>query len=77
MNNTLIEFQSTIFSISKNQVISSTNYENHPNKDITQYISQSEYNYKTNYFFTGNNENIYQGVVDHVILNMMYQKEKK
>ena len=45
--------------------------------EITQYISQSEFNYKTNFVFTGINEDIYQDVIAHVIQNYDASKGKE
>ena len=46
-----------------------TVYQNQSHNKISQIISQSEFNYKTNLIISGNNEDIYEGVIDNILQN--------
>ena len=46
-----------------------TVYQNQSHNKISQLISQSESNYKTNLIISGNNEDIYEGVIDNILQN--------
>ena len=49
--------------------ISQTEFQSQSNKYSSPIIPQSEYNYKTNFIINGNNEEIYQGLIDNVLKN--------
>ena len=72
LHDTIIETEINSLS-SKNQALSSTESINGLSqtiKDISQIIYQSsEYIHKTNYIIIGNNEEVYQGVIDNIINN--------
>ena len=77
VTNTLTNIQNSIPISLINQAVISTNYKSYSNMEITQYISQNEFNYKTNFVFTGNNEDIYQDIIAHVIQNYDASKGKE
>ena len=55
--------------LSSNIIVNTINQEdlqNQSNEEIYQIISQSEYKYKTNYIIEGNNDEIYQELIDFI-----------
>ena len=63
MNSTFL--QTSVF-----EIIFQTNYNTESNTEISEYINKTESIYKTkNFVINGNNEEIYQGVLDNVIQN--------
>ena len=55
---------------------SSNNYINQSDKEISQFIFITEINYKTNLAITGNNVEIYQGIISNILKNDLIKEEE-
>jgi hypothetical protein len=63
--------------ITINEPISETNYQNESNKEISQINYINDYNFTTYFIISGNNEKIYQEIINNVLLNYDINKEKE